>query len=250
MFPIKDDHDRPGARAAAFRTTHWSVVLKAAQRGSPGGEEALAKLCQTYWDPLYVFIRRRGYSPEEAEDLTQGFFAQLLEKNLLAGLKVEGGKFRSYLLTLLKHFLANERERELARKRGGGATRVPIDRASAEARYHAELVEATTPESLFERHWALALLDQVMDQLRSQYVAARKTEFFEQLRPFLSGAERMIPYAEISASLGLSEGAVKVAVHRLRKQYGQLLRAEIAATVGSASEVEAEIRHLIAVTSG
>jgi RNA polymerase sigma-70 factor (ECF subfamily) len=249
MARLKDDPVRFGAGGVGFRTTHWSVVLAAAHRGSPRAEEAVATLCQTYWYPLYAFIRRRGHGPEEAEDLTQEFFARLLDKNYLAGIQVEGGKFRSYLLTLVKHFLANERERERAQKRGGGRACVRLESESGERRYRAEPVETETPESLFERHWALTLLDQVMAKLQCEYAQGGKADLFARLRPCLSGAERLLPYAELGAILGVSEGAVKVAVHRLRKRYGELLRAEIADTVGSPAEIDEEIRHLIAVTS-
>jgi RNA polymerase sigma factor (sigma-70 family) len=234
---------------ASFRTTHWSVGLAAAERGSPGADEALAKLCQVYWYPLYAFIRRRGHGPEEAEDLTQEFFARLVDRNHLAGITIEGGKFRSYMLTVLKHFLTNERERALTQKRGGHNTFFSIDDKTAENRYQFEPVDHTTPESIFERHWALTLLDRVMGQLRDAYAAEGKAEFFERLRPCLSGAERLVPYSELGTTLGLSEGALKVAVHRLRKRYGALLRAEIADTVSSPEEIDEEIRHLIEVTA-
>jgi RNA polymerase sigma-70 factor (ECF subfamily) len=249
-MPLSEQHpDEVSGGRASFRTTHWSVVLAAAEQSSPEAEAALAKLCQTYWYPLYAFIRRRGHGPEEAEDLTQEFFARLVDKNYLAGITVQGGRFRSYILTILKHFLVNEWERTQTRKRGGGKTIFSIDDKTAEERYQVEPVDNTTPESIFERRWALTLLDQVMLRLRGEYETEGKTEFFDRLRPCLSGAERLIPYSELGATLGLSEGALKVAVHRLRKRYGELLRAEIADTVSGPEEIEEEIRHLIAVTS-
>jgi RNA polymerase sigma factor (sigma-70 family) len=233
---------------SSFRTTHWSVVLAAAERGSPGADEALARLCQAYWYPLYAFIRRRGHGPEEAEDLTQEFFARLVDKNYLMGITVEGGKFRSYMLTVLKHFLTNEWERAQTQKRGGGKNAFSMDDETAEERYKFEPVDHMTPENIFERRWALTLLDQVMARLRDEYATGGKAELFDRLRPCLSGAERLIPYAELGATVGLSESAVKVAVHRLRKRYGELLRVEIGDTVSGPEEIEEEIRHLIEVT--
>lgn len=233
----------------AFVTTRWSVVMKAAQQDSPGAEEALEKLCQTYWYPLYAFIRWRGNSHHEAEDLTQGFFACLVDKNHLKDITVEGGKFRSYLLTLLKRFLANDWNRECAQKRGGGKTILSLDDQDAATRYAGEPADHSTPETLFERRWAMTLLNQVMDRLRADRTAAGKGELFEALRGHLSGAEKSVPHAELGARLGMSEGAIKKAVHDLRKRYGNLLRAEIAATVSDPEEVEEEIRHLIAVAS-
>jgi RNA polymerase sigma factor (sigma-70 family) len=234
---------------AAFVTTHWSVVLSAARRDSPEASQALEALCRAYWYPLYAFVRRQGHDPPEAEDLTQEFFARLLDKNYLKDVTVEGGKFRSYLLTLLKHFLANEWNRERAQKRGGGRTLFSIDDKAAETRYACEAADNTTPETLFERSWAMTLLDQVMDRLRDEYAASGKSELFAALQDHLSGAERLVPYAELGAALGMSEGAVKVAVHRLRHRYGELLRAEIAQTVSGPEEVEEEIRNLITVTA-
>ena len=246
---IPPQADSTSAAAAAFTTTHWSVVLSAARQGSPGAEEALARLCQTYWYPLYAFTRRGGHTHHEAEDLTQGFFERLLDKNYLKDLTVEGGKFRSYLLTLLKHFIANEWNRERAQKRGGGKTLVSIHDENAETRYASEPADNSTPETLFERRWSMTLLDQVMERLRADYVAASKAELFDALHGHLSGAERLVPYSELGAGLRMTEGAVKATVHRLRKRYGELLRAEIANTVSSPEEVEEEIRNLIIVAS-
>jgi RNA polymerase sigma-70 factor (ECF subfamily) len=173
-----------------------------------------------------------------------------MDKNYLEGVTIEGGKFRNYLLKLLKHFLADERERERALKRGGGQTLLSIDEESEETRYQIEPVENITPEILFERTWAAALLNEVMGKLRREYVAEGNAELFEALRPCLTGAEPLLPYAELGRVLGMKEGAVKQAVHRLRRRYGQLLRTEIADTVDSPEEIESEIRHLITVASG
>ena len=246
---IPNADDSSTGDAGAFKTTHWSVVMTAARQSSPGAEVAVASLCQTYWYPLYAFSRRRGHSHHEAEDLTQEFFARLLDKNFLKAITVEGGKFRSYLLTLLKHFLANEWNREHAQKRGGGKTLLSIDDKTAETRYACEPSANSTPETLFERRWALTLLDEVMDRLRHDYTASGKIRLFAALQGHLSGAEKLVPYAELGADLGMSEGAVKTAVSRLRKRYGELLRAEIADTVSGPEEVEEEIRNLISVTA-
>jgi len=239
----------PASGGAQFHTTHWSLVLAARLQESPEATEALEKLCRAYWYPLYAYIRRRGHDIHEAEDLTQEFFTRLLEKNYLREVTREGGRFRSYLLTTLKHFLANEWDRAKAQKRGGGNIHFSLDNKEAETRYEFELKDDTTPESLFERRWALTLLDHVLSRLREDYAEAAKLEIFERLQVFLSGDKRLIPYTEVAASLGLSEGSVKVAVHRLRKRYGELLRQEIAQTVATPEEVADEIRHLIAVTS-
>lgn len=236
--------------AAGFRTTHWTVVLAAARSGAPQTREAMGKLCQTYWYPLYAFIRRRGHNDADAKDLTQGFFFRLLDKNYLEGITIEGGKFRSYLLTLLNHFMSDERERARALKRGGGQTLISIDEESEEGLHYNEPTIDVTPEVEFERTWAMALLNEVMGKLRREYAAEGNAELFEALRPCLTGAERVLPYSELGRGLGRSEGAVKVAVLRLRRRYGELLRTQIAETVESPAEVESEIRHLIEVASG
>jgi DNA-directed RNA polymerase specialized sigma24 family protein len=204
---------------AAFCTTHWSVVLAARDNNSSQAETALAELCRTYWYPLYVYTRRRGNNPAEAEDLTQGFFARLLEKNYISNITPGVGRFRSFLLTSLKHYLANEWDRAQTFKRGGGKVIFSLDDENPEARYKFEPVDTITPETLFEQRWAL------------------------------STDEPGCSYAEIAVRTGLKEGTVKVAVHRLRRRYGELLREEISNTVSEPSEVEAELRHLISVLS-
>jgi RNA polymerase sigma-70 factor (ECF subfamily) len=225
------------------------LVLNAAQAFTPGSEQALARLCSLYWYPLYAFIRRQGHPPHEAEDLTQGFFARLLDKQFLKPVQVEGGRFRSYLLTMLKRFLANERARSQTEKRGGGKKILSIDEKAAEQQYQIEPVENVTPEVLFERRWASMLLDRVMARLEREYTVSGRAEQFTMLRGQLSGDKGQIGYAQLGASCGMSEGAVKVAVHRLRKRYGQLLREEIAPLVSSAEEIDLEIRHLMTVVS-
>ncbi len=228
-----------------FATTHWSLVLAARDRAEPGARDALAALCAVYWYPLYAYVRRRGKNADDALDLTQAFFARLLEKDVLADVDRGKGKFRSFLLAACKHFLANEYDRERAQKRGGGRPLLSLDAADAEGRYINEPVDGVTPEKLFERRWALALLQQVMTRLRADFEARGKDRQFDHLRGFLVG-EKGTGYRKAAASLGLSEGAVKVAVHRLREKYRELLREEIGRTVGSPEEIDDEVRDLFA----
>jgi RNA polymerase sigma-70 factor (ECF subfamily) len=228
-----------------FATTHWSLVLAARDRAEPGADDALASLCGLYWYPLYAYVRRRGHGADDAHDLTQEFFARLLAKDFLAGVDHGKGKFRAFLLAACNHFLANERDHDRAKKRGGGRPILSLDAADAEGRYRAEPASGLTPEQFFERRWALALLQQVMARLRADYEAKGKGQLFERLRGFLVG-DRGTGYRSATADLGLSEGAVKVAVHRLRQRYGELLHEEIGRTVGAQEEVEEEIRDLFA----
>ena len=221
--------------AGRFTATRWSVVLTAGR----GQSCALEELCRLYWYPLYAYVRRRGYEAHEAEDLTQEFFARLLAKNYLADVNREKGKFRSFLLASLKHFLANEWDKARAKKRGGGQTLVSLD---AETRYRAEPADELSADKLLDRQWALALLEQVLARLEVETDATQ----FAALKPFLTADKEAIPYADVAGQLGTSEGAVKVAVHRLRQRYRALLREEISHTVASAAEVEDEIRHLFA----
>jgi RNA polymerase sigma-70 factor (ECF subfamily) len=228
-----------------FATTHWSLVLAARDRAEPGADEALAGLCSLYWYPLYAYVRRRGHGADEAHDLTQEFFARLLERDFLAGVDRGKGKFRAFLLAACSHFLANERDRVRAKKRGGGRAILSLSAADAEGRYSAEPADALTPEKLFERRWAMALLQQVMTRLRDEFEAKDKGRLFDRLRGFLVG-EKGAGYRQAADELGLSEGAVKVAVHRLRQRYRELLHAEIGRTVGAPEEVEEEVRALFA----
>lgn len=249
LLPGEEGTAPEGWRAdAQFHTTHWSVVLAAGQTSSPRAHEALEKLCRAYWYPLYAYVRRSGRTAHEAEDLTQEFFARMLEKDFPAGIKPEGGKFRSYLLTSLKNFLVNEWASRQTAKRGGGKTMLSLEDLGAEARYQSEPADQATPERLFERRWASALLDQVRQGLREEYAAEGKDRLFESLRPSLTGAAQSIPYDALAVQLGISEGAVKTAVYRLRKRYGELLRSEIAQTVDRPEDVEDEIRCLIEAT--
>jgi RNA polymerase sigma-70 factor (ECF subfamily) len=230
---------------SSFATTRWSLVLAARDRAEPGAADALASLCALYWYPLYAYVRRRGHGAEESHDLTQEFFARLLEKDFLASVDRGKGKFRAFLLASCNHFLANERDRVRAKKRGGGRPVLSLDAADAEGRYRAEPADDLTPERLFERRWALTLLQEVMGRLRDEFEAKGKGRLFERLRGFLVG-EKGAGYRRAADELGLSEGAVKVAVHRLRQRYRELLHEEIGRTVAAPEEIDEEIRALFA----
>jgi RNA polymerase sigma-70 factor (ECF subfamily) len=241
------DQGSVSGAAGRFATTHWSLVVAAKDRTAPQAREALATLCSTYWYPLYAYVRRQGYTSDQAQDLTQEFFARLLEKDFLGMVDREKGKFRSFLLASCKHFLANERDRANAQKRGGGRDIVTVDFQAAEGRYSQETSHTLTPDKLFERRWALTLLDQVLARLREEFVQAGESERFERLKLFLMGERKKVPYAQVAEDLHLTEGAVKVAVHRLRRRYRELLRAEIARTLDDPSQIEAEIRDLFTI---
>ena len=232
---------------ADFRSTHWSMVLLAGQSSSVEASAALEKLCRAYWHPLYAFVRRRGYSREEAQDLTQEFFSRLLEKKALAMVDRNKGKFRSYLLASMKHLLANEWNRNQFQKRGGGLTFVSLDELHAEERYSQDPADESAPDKLYDRRWAETIIDSVTLQLRDEFAAAGEAERFEALKVFLLAGEEPGTYAEMAARLGLTEGAVRTAIYRMRQRYGALFRAEIAQTVSSLSEMEEEIRHLLDV---
>ncbi len=227
-----------------FETTRWSMVLQARGNGS-GARAALARLCEAYWYPLYAFVRRQGHLPHDAQDLTQDFFARLLEKDWLQAVERERGRFRSFLLGSMKHFLANEWDRANALKRGGGMLPIRLDDDSAEARYcHEPIDPAATAEQLYDQRWALTLLDQVMARLRDEMTAGGKAAQFEALKFCLTGDKSA--YAGVAQTLEMSEGAVKVAVHRLRDRYRALIRAEIGQTVADPTEVDDELRQLFA----
>jgi len=229
-----------------FAPTRWSVVLAAGRSQSTEARNALEELCRTYWPPLYAFIRRNGHSSEDAEDLAQEFFALFLEKKFLESVDPAKGRFRSFLLASLKHFLANQWDKSRAQKRGGGRQALSLDRASAETSYTIEAVENLSPDKVYERRWALTLLERVLRRLREEYVAEGKSRQFEALKSALTGDRGSLPYAELAASLETSEGAIKVAVYRLRQRYRQILRDEIAQTVATPEEIEDEIRALFA----
>ena len=236
-------------RSERFTTTKWSVILRARDRGDPRSGEALASLCEAYWYPLYVFVRRQGSDPNDALDLTQGFFATLIEKDLLDSVRPERGKFRSFLLASLKHYIAHEKRRERASKRGGGWEILPLDAEGAERRYQLVPVPAEdqTPERAYERQWALAVIGRAQDRLRGALETDGKGEQYHLLAPFLTEVRPQQPYQEVAAALGTTEVSVKMAVLRLRRRLGQLLRDEIAQTVAEPAEVDTELKHLLAV---
>lgn len=230
----------------AFETTKWSVVLRARAIDEPGSPEALGALCQAYWFPLYAFARRQGHGPDDAADLVQAYFARFLEKKFLLGVRPEAGRFRSFLLVSMRHFLANEWDRARAKKRGGDIDLVALEPAEAEARYAREPSHDLTPERVYERRWALTVIERVHATLRAEFAAAGKLEVLRQLESFLTGAQPQPAYRALGERLSMSEGAVKVAVHRLRRRFGERLREEIADTVVEPAEVDDEIRHLLA----
>jgi RNA polymerase sigma-70 factor (ECF subfamily) len=232
--------------AREFATTHWSVVLAAQAGAGAAADAALARLCETSWFPLYAFIRRRGYGPEEAQDLTQAFYQRLLEKRWLQQADPARGRFRTFLLTVLGHFLNNEWDAKQRVKRGGRCTLVSWDAGQAEARYANEPAHGLSADRLYDRRWALGLIACALDRLRQEHVAAGKTAMFEAIEFALTGDDAPAPYADLAGRLGMSEGALKVAVHRLRHRYGVLLREEVAHTVGPGEDLDEELRALVA----
>jgi RNA polymerase sigma-70 factor (ECF subfamily) len=233
--------------SAQFATTHWSTVLAAGESASPGASEALEKLCRTYWLPVFVFVRHQGYAREPAEDLTQGFFEQLIEKELASRADPERGRFRNFLLKVLTQFLTDERRRDRALKRGGDTPLLPLDRSLAEERLASET--EPSPEIAFARKWALTVLDKVLALLKQESEGAGKAAVFEALSPYLQGEHGLPHYAEVARQLGMTESAVKVGVHRMRLRYRELLRAVVAQTVADPSEIDDEIRFLFQVLS-
>jgi RNA polymerase sigma factor (sigma-70 family) len=251
MAAANDQSDRANPQAPwRFASTRWSLVAAAGQGPSPEAQEALATLCQVYWYPLYAYARRRLPKVEDAQDLTQEFFAQLLEKDYLQAADPKRGKFRSFLLTAFKHFLAKEHDRAHAQKRGGGRRFLPLDFQAGETRYHLEPSDYATPESLYERRWALTLLEQALTLLRQEFTNTGKQQLFESLKGTLMGDSATEPYSQIADKLGMSEQAIKVAVHRLRQRYKELLREEIGQTVTSNDEIDDELRDLFNAVRG
>ena len=230
--------------AGQFATTRWSVVVEAGRRSSPKATEALATLCAIYWFPLYAYVRRQGYSADDAQDLTQGFFVHLLEKQTFKVADRERGRFRSFLLASMKNFLANEWRRDTAQKRGGEQSVISLDFDDGEKRYRLEPSHDETPDRIFDRQWALTLLEQPLTKLRAEFDATGKTELFDRLKTFLGEKETTVSYRELGRQLKMSEGAVKVAIHRMRRRYRALLREEIQHTIGAAEDVDEELRQL------
>lgn len=249
-----DFHNRPSEAHSpcgeGFASTHWSMVLAAGERANAEAEQALATLCQRYWFPLYAFARRRAATVHEAQDLTQAFFVRLLEKNVLAAASPERGRFRSFLLASLKHFLANEWDRAASQKRGGKRRPLSLDWESGESRLSLEPAHVDTPEREFERQWALTLLENVVDRLRNEFAVTGKSRQFERLKLTLAGGRAALDYPAIAAELSMSQEAVRQAASRLRKRYRELLREEVAATVKQDSEVDDEISRLFQALGG
>ena len=232
--------------AAAFTTTHWSVVLEA-QGESPAAQEALEKLCRTYWRPIYAFLRRQSVGPEEAEDITQGFFAQLLERKSFDAVRKERGRLRSYLLGALKYFVADEQRRAMAIKRGKGQRLIPLEELRANERIEMEPADPVTAEIIYERRWTLTVLERVLSRLKEEYRTAGNAALFDSLKQLLPDEPGSPSQAEIAAHLGMTENAVRQAFYRFRQRYQSLLREEIAHTVATPGDIEDELHHLIAV---
>ncbi|MBY0526404.1 MAG: hypothetical protein K2R98_23625 [Gemmataceae bacterium] len=237
--------DQPRLESAAhFSSTNWSQVLAAGQKGLPEAREALAALCQRYWYPLYAFVRRLGHQPDDAQDLTQAFFAQLLEKDYLRAVDRARGQFRSFLLAAFQHFLSKERDRARAQKRGGGRQPISLDFQAGEDRYNLEPTHEQTAERVYEQRWTLTLLDQVLSKLRQEFASAGNEAQFDLMKGFLTG--ETLPHRAVAERLAITEGAVKVAVHRLRRRYRDLIVEEIAQTVSGPEEVDEELQRLLA----
>ena len=230
-----------------FATTHWSVVLSAGQEDSPRASEALEKLCRSYWPPLYGYVRRWGRGPEEAQDLTQAFFAKLLQKNFWARADRQKGRFRSFLLTALRQFLADERDRAMTAKRGGSVSFISFDEPMAEGSFLEGLNQNLSGEQQYDRQWATTVLGQARAKLRQECVAAGKSALYDRVSLLADKDDSSVPYAAIAQELGMSVGAIKSAVSRLRQRYGQLVREEVAHTVANPSEIEIEIRYLLSI---
>jgi RNA polymerase sigma-70 factor (ECF subfamily) len=245
-FESKDQEAIP--QGPEFPSTHWSVVLAAGEGPATVAREALEKLCRIYWYPLYGFVRRQGRSPEDAQDLTQEFFARFLERESFKQADQDRGRFRTFMLSCLKHFLVSEWRKVNAAKRSGGPV-FSLDNTEAEQRYQTEASDQLSPDKVFEKRWAAALLDQVLRRLGESYASQGKQQLFEQLKLTIWGNKDTAPYAELAPQLGMSEGALKVAVHRLRQAYLEMLRSEVAQTLANPADVDDELRHLIQVMS-
>ncbi len=239
----------PSVGNRVFATTSWTVVLNAQREGAPGNQVALDQLCRNYWYPLYAYVRRRGHSHEDAQDLIQGFFAHLLDRKSLLKVSREKGKFRSFLLASLNYFLSDARDYDRAQKRGGGREFISLDTEDADRRYRLEPADLRSPEKLFERRWALAVIEQVFKGLEREYATAGKAALYRELKPFLMGDKSHGTYTDTAAKLGSGEGAVKMAVFRLRQRYRELFREVIAQTLDDPSETDEEFSYLLSVIS-
>jgi RNA polymerase sigma-70 factor (ECF subfamily) len=243
------DGDFAAPRGGRFATTRWSLVLAAGQKTDARSADALTGLCEMYWSPVYAFIRRQGYRPDEGADLTQEFFAKVLEKNYFHDADPSRGRFRAFLCAAIRHFLSNERDRARTLKRGGTSPPISLDVETAEGTYQIEPRDDLTPEKLFDRRWALILLERVLARLRDQQVSAGKGELFDHLKGFLTGDSAGLPYADVARALGMSDGAIRVAVHRLRRNFRDTLVREIAETVSEPADIDAEIAYLMKAVS-
>jgi RNA polymerase sigma-70 factor (ECF subfamily) len=243
---LTSEHSTPASSAPGdiFVTTHWTVVLAAGQRHTPQSDHALEELCRTYWFPLYAYVRRRGHSKQDAEDSVQAFFARFLEKNYLTGLSAERGRFRAFLLASLKHFLINEWKKSQRQKRGGGEINLSLDWQTADTKFQVAATNEPSPDRAFDREWALALLAKVIERLQQECAADGKARLFDQLKMFLMAGKGESAQSDVAKTLGMEEGAVRVAIHRLRKRYRVLLRDEIAQTLADESQVDEEMRAL------
>lgn len=252
LMLFSDDRDRAKdpSRQECFVTTHWSVVLAAGHANSTSADQALEKLCRTYWYPLYAFLRRQGKGAEDAQDVTQEFFARFLKKEFIGMADPARGRFRSFLLACLKNFSTEQHRHASRLKRGGGQVFLSWDALTAEQRYLTEPRDDSTPESLYEKRWALTILETALARLGAELASAGKKQLFLELRGRLWGDPGAAPYAELSIRLGMTEGALKVTTHRLRQRFRDLLRGEVAETVASTEEIDDELRHLISVVRG
>jgi RNA polymerase sigma factor (sigma-70 family) len=243
---VKRENGPPVEGAASFHTTRWTIVMRAAQSQAQGAQSALAELCRIYWYPLYIFARRRGYSPHDAQDLTQGFFLHLLEHHAFRQVDPIKGKFRSFLLSSFQNYLSDARDHALRLKRGGDKEFVYLDTEEAEERYRREPVESLTAEKIFDARWAMTVLSEALKRLRQEYATAAKTSTFEALKVFLDPHNTITPpsYEEVAKRLNVSTGGVKTLIHRLRKRYTALLREEVGRTVSDPSEIDEEIHAL------
>lgn len=247
LMPVSDlSHDSAEFNNGSFRTTQWSVVLAAGGPEEDGSAQAMEELCRRYWFPIYAFIRRQGHPVADAQDLTQGFFAHILEREMIASARQEKGRFRSFMLGALKNFLRYEVRKQSTLKRGGGTAMIPMAE-DLEERYQREFADGATPETLYLRSWVHSLMSSALDQLRSEFDRAGKPALFQKLSPFLSGASEETSHRELASLLGISVGAVTTSIYRMRQRYGELLRSQIAATVTGPEEVEDEITFLFSV---
>ncbi len=241
---------RPSSGPRRFATTHWSVVVAAGQGSVPESRAALASLCEEYWYPLYAYVRRRGYQVAEAQDLTQGFLTQVIEQGTIQAADQTRGRFRSFLLSSLNHYIAHQWRYDQAQKRGGLCRTLSLDLDEGERRYHLEPADSWTPEKIYERRWAMTLLDKAVETLRREYEQAGKLSLFDTLKIYLGGRDSTVPYRDIAGQLQSTEGAVKVAVHRLRQRCRETLRREISQTVASPPDIDEELRHLFQAVQG